>query len=573
MIRRTTATLVLLLAAASTPARAADPPDPALAVLDVHAADPSLQQSADSVRRALARSFAKYRVRVVEDHPAVLAARSQQDQAAAEAALARARAHAKEGLRLYEKQDPAASERELRAAIGLFEPNAGWLASSGDLVGAYLTLARIFFATERELAAREVFRRVVQLAPDLTLDRAVYPSALIAIHDGVRAQLVSGLLGSLSVESDPSPARVFLDGIERGVTPMEVVNIPPGIHSLKLSRPGFVTHVEPIEVVSYRVDRASTRLEPQRHPHLGSAFTPGGAKDADALGTTVAEWVGEIADRARLDLAIVGQVTRGPGGVELRVRAFGRDGGIGEVRTGRPGSLDALAEAVLLEAAGRSWIAPLAARRNVASGGGALDTSAPWAVTIALQPHARIAGASRSFPRAPGAGLRAGIDRRLLPAVVVFGATGVEAQAQSGIVLRDESGAPLPGNDEGVGAIYASVPLEAGARWYGGVGRLAPYAAASAELRLDLVSWRERLPRDRLSSNPGIGWAGSLGGGVERALDSRSAVFADARVHASRVGVTRATLRSDGHAPRSIPVDAGTAVAVRVQVGYRKVFQ
>ena len=55
----------------------------------------------------------------------------------------------------------------------------------------------------------------------------------------VTLQAVSSGTGSISVESVPSAATVFLDGVNKGMTPATLSAVPAGSHTLKLSRSGY----------------------------------------------------------------------------------------------------------------------------------------------------------------------------------------------------------------------------------------------------------------------------------------------------------------------------------------------
>jgi hypothetical protein len=45
--------------------------------------------------------------------------------------------------------------------------------------------------------------------------------------------------GTLSVTSTPAEARVFLDGVERGITPLTISGVSAGLHQLRVTRQGY----------------------------------------------------------------------------------------------------------------------------------------------------------------------------------------------------------------------------------------------------------------------------------------------------------------------------------------------
>lgn len=562
--------LLVILLLAPAPARA-DDGEPAIALLDVRSAPGTQPVTGAKVRVALAEALGKYRVRYVRDHPAVANAYGAGVEATTAAGLAQARQRAREGKKLFDELDAKAAEVKFRQAADLFEANVGGLSTPGDLIGTYLFLAQVFFATEREVLARDIFKRVVQLQPDLVLDKAKFPTNMIATFEDVKKTLLASPLGSLKVESSPSPAVVYLDGRERGKTPLDLVNIPAGVHTLSVRRPGYAPLVRPVDVVSFRVDRIDAQLQLERHPMLDIALTPKGPETKDALGTTVTDYVAAVAKAARLDIVFVGRVTKS----QLEVRAYRASSGtwsdVQSFDLGR--SLEPVAGALLQRAASDGWIPAIAARRSVEAGGGALDETATFLVRAALTPGARLAGTSTNFPDTPGVGLRIAADYRLGSRLLLSAETGFDGVIENGVMLVDSSGSAAGGGN--IQQVWTSIPLDLGARYYFGVSTFAPYACGGLGLRYDSLAFRESLPFDSVKGSSGIGFDGFLGGGVDWALSPRSGLFFEGRLHAGTVGVGDAKLHTSADPPapdRTVPVDAGLYTGLRVYLGYLQVF-
>ena len=108
----------------------------------------------------------------------------------------------------------------------------------------------------------------MQLQPDLVLNRAEYPPGMIAVFDDVKKATLSSPLGTMNIDSVPSPARVFLDARDRGATPVELVNIPAGIHVVTVRRPGYASWSRPVDVTSFRVDKLQAELVLDRFSNL-----------------------------------------------------------------------------------------------------------------------------------------------------------------------------------------------------------------------------------------------------------------------------------------------------------------
>jgi hypothetical protein len=573
--------MLVLLALALPAAAQGAAGEPRIGLLDVRATQGATPAQAAQVRSALAASLAKFRIDRVDDHPAVKAAYGSGAEAAMAPNVEKARQRAKEGKKLFDDLDPTGAEAKFRQAADLFEQNAGGLSSPSDLINTYLSLARVFFATERETLARDIFKRVVQIQPDLILDKAVYPPGMVSVFEDVKKSLLSSPLGGLGVLTMPSPAKVYLDGRERGSAPLDLVNIPAGVHTLTVRRPGYAPWVRPVDITTFRVDKITAELVLDRHPLLDQVFVPNGADQKDPLGATLLDYLDAVAEAAQLDVLLVGRAYRKDKSLVIEVIPFRRkDRQLGPVEslvlTAAPkNETDEFASRILASLARAEWIPTIAARRTVEAGGGALDETATFGLRVSFVPSTRVGGNGKNFPNAPGAGFRIGADYRLAARAILSVETGYDALTENDIVLKDSAGNVAVSRGQNVQAIYTSIPLDVGARYYFGVSTLAPYATGALGVRWDQLSFREPLPFDEIKGSSGLGFAASLGGGVDYALGTRSALFGEARLQAGTVGASKASVNittTPQNPDRKLPVDAGTYIGLRLYVGYARVF-
>ena len=146
---------------------------------------------------------------------------------------------------------------------------------------------------------------------------------------------------------------------------------------------------------------------------------------------------------------------------------------------------------------------------------------------------------------------------------------------QSTVVLKGTGGNVVASSGAKVQAVYTSIPLDVGARWYFGVSTLAPFATGGLGVRWDSLTYRESLPFDKVRGSSGLGFDAFLGGGVDYALSTRSGLFLEGRLHGGTVGVGDARLTTSSSPPvpsRKIPVDPGFYTGMRVYLGYLQVF-
>jgi len=85
--------------------------------------------------------------------------------------------------------------------------------------------------------------------------------------------------GKIKVTSTPSYAKVYLDGVYRGQTPLTLSNIKVGKHTIKVTKKDYYNYSETVQVKGNSTTYVSARLEPV--PRTGSIYinsTPSNAK-------------------------------------------------------------------------------------------------------------------------------------------------------------------------------------------------------------------------------------------------------------------------------------------------------
>lgn len=153
-------------------------------------------------------------------------------------ALHKAREALAKGKDEYLQLDMAAAVKTLGEArrrfqralleTGVFEPYAETLAYQG---AAYLDL-------EDEPAARAAFLDLVRVRPRYQLDPAVYAPQVLAAFERAREDAEKMPRGSLQIVSSPPLARVIVDGVERGETPLTVTDLLAGSHAVRVEHAG-----------------------------------------------------------------------------------------------------------------------------------------------------------------------------------------------------------------------------------------------------------------------------------------------------------------------------------------------
>jgi len=90
-----------------------------------------------------------------------------------------------------------------------------------------------------------------------------------AVGPSSRAELLARLAGRLIVETVPPGATVWVDGVSRGTTFVDV-EVGPGSHRVALTLPGHLTYREQVDTSRGAIIRR--KLEPAAHPAHGQGL-------------------------------------------------------------------------------------------------------------------------------------------------------------------------------------------------------------------------------------------------------------------------------------------------------------
>jgi hypothetical protein len=111
---------------------------------------------------------------------------------------------------------------------------------------------------QKQYAALVKTEAAVKARPDVVFAL----SAVYGRKDTLKAKYKADdlLVGSLSVESEPSEAKVFVDGESKGRSPLNLAKIKEGKHRLRVEYSGYDAWEVPFEVVTGRETKLSARL-------------------------------------------------------------------------------------------------------------------------------------------------------------------------------------------------------------------------------------------------------------------------------------------------------------------------
>ena len=150
----------------------------------------------------------------------------------------------------------------------LLRKHLQWLDDPDPLIVVLMGLAESLATGGRREEARAAYREVLVLSPGYEPDPGQVPSKFRSLFDVVREKAAQELAGSLSVTCAPKGAKVELDGLTVGDTPVVKGGVPAGLHALRVHKDGFKTLRTTVEVTGGESTVVSDELPPLVVPEL-----------------------------------------------------------------------------------------------------------------------------------------------------------------------------------------------------------------------------------------------------------------------------------------------------------------
>lgn len=153
------------------------------------------------------------------------------------AAVAEAEELYTSGIGLLAAGDPAKASESFQLAVDIMENNVPDISNFDVLADALSNLALAYHEAGFDLDARKNMKQFAQLRPDATLDPDKYNEELIGIYEDEAAKVKKGGPGKLKIDASIEGATVFIDGDEKGATPLTVEDVGFGHHYLVVRSP------------------------------------------------------------------------------------------------------------------------------------------------------------------------------------------------------------------------------------------------------------------------------------------------------------------------------------------------
>ena len=150
----------------------------------------------------------------------------------------RARGHMERGISLFEKSKHKEAVAEFKKAVAIYDANAGWIHQIPEYQTTlgYLAAAQTLGDSAKE--GRATYRQLIFLDDFYEVDQNRFEPSLQQVLEKERDALAGAPVGNLTLTSEPTGARVYLDGQHRGYTPLNLDMVQVGTHVVRFEARG-----------------------------------------------------------------------------------------------------------------------------------------------------------------------------------------------------------------------------------------------------------------------------------------------------------------------------------------------
>jgi tetratricopeptide (TPR) repeat protein len=152
--------------------------------------------------------------------------------------LGKGRSDLAEGRVLYERAEFEAAASILERASQSFEMGLQYTTQTRDLHEALLLQGLCHMSMDDKDGAKRIFSRLVELDPTRELDPIHYPPDVLKLYKDVWERIHRQPFGMIAIVVEgEQQADVWVDGVARGAAPIVVMDLPPGLHHIRIQSP------------------------------------------------------------------------------------------------------------------------------------------------------------------------------------------------------------------------------------------------------------------------------------------------------------------------------------------------
>ena len=169
------------------------------------------------------------------------------------------------GKTAYEELDLDAAIDDLNNALAKFERHAAYVGDTKPVLTSLMLLGATHILRGEERAGEKRLSHALAIDPTIEPDPRVFNPTMRDVFQRVYEHLRERPPGTLSVSSNPSYARVYVDGRFVGVAPVALDGLAEGRHFVRLVKDGYRPWGRLIDVVGGRRRSETATLKPATH--------------------------------------------------------------------------------------------------------------------------------------------------------------------------------------------------------------------------------------------------------------------------------------------------------------------
>ncbi|MDF1566303.1 MAG: PEGA domain-containing protein [Deltaproteobacteria bacterium] len=219
------------------------------------------------------------------------------------------------GKLAYQNLEFEGALRHFEEAIGLYE-QADLSVHMPGMLATYAMMGATQYFSGDVRKSRQTLTRLLSLRTDYTFNREVFSPDVLEVVEEIRAGVQGDHGYSLEVLVSPQPARVYVDGVFRGMSPQELRDLAPGPHYVTVDAPGYALEQDTYQAgpgAMAKVTLAPALQAGAYKKHQESLRKAFGTGEVSGAAAAMARWCG-------VDEVVVAGVTSA-GGKKVRLVA------------------------------------------------------------------------------------------------------------------------------------------------------------------------------------------------------------------------------------------------------------
>ena len=144
---------------------------------------------------------------------------------------------------LFEQGKKAYDDFNIEEAISLLEQavteNSNNNVDRAELTEAYFLLA-LSYTTKGEVEkAEKAFESLLKIEPNFNVDSSLHPPKVVEVFERVKKKLFSESPALISINSEPPFSKVFINGEEKGLTPLTLPVLLDKKYLIRIEKDGY----------------------------------------------------------------------------------------------------------------------------------------------------------------------------------------------------------------------------------------------------------------------------------------------------------------------------------------------